>query len=75
MERVSDLWAAVDEYLAGLLAPDDPALTGALERSPGAGLPGRFLELVGEEPRLVATALQTVGSKGSDGFALALVTS
>jgi predicted O-methyltransferase YrrM len=34
----------------------------------------RFLELAGEHPRLIATALQTVGAKGHDGFALALVT-
>ncbi|HYN96807.1 MAG TPA: O-methyltransferase [Pilimelia sp.] len=33
----------------------------------------RFLELVGTDPRLDATALQTVGSKGWDGFAVALV--
>ncbi len=33
----------------------------------------RFLELVAAEPRLDATALQTVGAKGWDGFALALV--
>lgn len=32
-----------------------------------------FLELVGADPRLTATALQTVGEKGYDGFALALV--
>ncbi|HLW44621.1 MAG TPA: O-methyltransferase [Acidimicrobiales bacterium] len=32
------------------------------------------LELIGQEPRLVATAIQTVGSKGYDGFAVALVT-
>ncbi|MEE2034971.1 O-methyltransferase [Rhodococcus chondri] len=31
------------------------------------------LELLSSEPRLDATALQTVGSKGWDGFALALV--
>ncbi len=43
---------------------DDPAATGTR----GA------LELMGREPRLLATALQTVGSKGYDGFALALVT-
>ncbi|MGC8471615.1 MAG: O-methyltransferase [Acidimicrobiales bacterium] len=35
----------------------------------------RALELLGEEPRVVATAIQTVGSKGYDGFAVALVTS
>jgi predicted O-methyltransferase YrrM len=34
----------------------------------------RFLELVAAEPRLTATAIQTVGEKGHDGFALALVT-
>lgn len=33
----------------------------------------RFLELMGAEPRLTATALQTVGSKGWDGFSLAIV--
>jgi predicted O-methyltransferase YrrM len=33
----------------------------------------RFNELVAAEPRLSATALQTVGSKGYDGFAIALV--
>lgn len=32
------------------------------------------LELLATEPRLDATALQTVGSKGWDGFAIALVT-
>ena len=34
----------------------------------------RFFELLADEPRLSATAIQTVGSKGYDGFALALVT-
>ncbi len=33
----------------------------------------RFFELLADEPRLSATAIQTVGSKGYDGFALALV--
>jgi predicted O-methyltransferase YrrM len=33
----------------------------------------RFAELVGAEPRLRATAVQTVGAKGYDGFALAVV--
>ncbi|MGI5446367.1 O-methyltransferase [Streptomyces sp. CA-243310] len=35
----------------------------------------RFTELIAEHPRLSATALQTVGSKGYDGFIMALVTS
>ena len=34
-----------------------------------------FLEKLGAHPRLDATALQTVGSKGYDGFAIALVKS
>ncbi len=35
----------------------------------------RFLELLAAETRVSATAIQTVGSKGYDGFAVALVTS
>ena len=34
----------------------------------------RFNELLAADPRLSATAIQTVGSKGYDGFAIALVT-
>ncbi|MFD7662659.1 O-methyltransferase [Streptomyces sp. NPDC059788] len=34
----------------------------------------RFLELTAEHPKLTATAVQTVGSKGYDGFSLARVT-
>lgn len=34
----------------------------------------RFFERMHEHPRLDATALQTVGSKGYDGFSIALVT-
>ena len=33
----------------------------------------RMFELIAREPRLSATAIQTVGSKGWDGFALAIV--
>ncbi|HEX8258472.1 MAG TPA: O-methyltransferase [Allosphingosinicella sp.] len=33
----------------------------------------RFTDLIAAEPRLIATAVQTVGSKGWDGFAIALV--
>jgi predicted O-methyltransferase YrrM len=35
----------------------------------------RLLELLGQEPRVSATAIQTVGVKGYDGFAVALVIS
>jgi predicted O-methyltransferase YrrM len=34
----------------------------------------RFYEMLAAEPRVSATAIQTVGAKGYDGFALALVT-
>ena len=33
----------------------------------------RFFDLMAEHPRLSATAIQTVGVKGYDGFALAIV--
>ena len=33
----------------------------------------RFFDQLGNEPRITATALQTVGSKGWDGFAIAIV--
>jgi predicted O-methyltransferase YrrM len=42
---------------------DDPNVQGAR----------RLFEMLASEPRLEATALQTVGSKGHDGFAMALV--
>jgi len=45
-------------------ASDDPRVQGVR----------RFLELLAAEPRLSATAIQTVGAKGHDGFALVLVT-
>jgi predicted O-methyltransferase YrrM len=43
--------------------PDDPGSRGARE----------LHELLGREPRVSATTIQTVGSKGWDGFAIALV--
>jgi predicted O-methyltransferase YrrM len=44
-------------------------------KSPDPHIQGvrRFTELVAAEPRLSTTVLQTVGSKGYDGFALAVV--
>jgi predicted O-methyltransferase YrrM len=40
---------------------------------PSAAGVRRFHELLAAEPRISATAIQTVGSKGHDGFTLALV--
>ncbi|MDA8312664.1 MAG: O-methyltransferase [Actinomycetota bacterium] len=58
----------VDNVVRGgrILEPgaDDPAVAGTREA----------LEMLGDEPRVAATALQTVGVKGYDGFAVALVT-
>lgn len=35
----------------------------------------RFFDLLAEEPRMTATAIQTVGSKGYDGFVIGIVNS
>jgi predicted O-methyltransferase YrrM len=51
-----DQWTAVDDYLTGLLAPGDEALTAALADSEAAGLPhiavapnqGKFLHLIAQ---------------------------
>ncbi len=45
-------------------ASDDPSVLGVR----------RFFELLAADPRVEATAIQTVGAKGWDGFALVLVT-
>jgi predicted O-methyltransferase YrrM len=47
----------------------------AASDSPTAQGVHRFLERLAAEPRVTATAIQTVGGKGYDGFAIALVTS
>jgi predicted O-methyltransferase YrrM len=50
------------------------AVVQAASRDPNVRGIRRFNELVAADPRLTATAVQTVGSKGYDGFAIALVT-
>ncbi len=52
----------------------DGAVTDPTSADPKVQGVRRFIELIAENPRLDATALQTVGSKGYDGFVLALVT-
>ncbi len=49
------------------------AVADAGSRDPSVVGTRRVIEAVGAEPRLTATALQTVGTKGYDGFLLALV--
>ena len=75
------------EYLAwvlelsrpgGLIVADNVVRGGAVVDA-ASGDPSvqgvrRFYELLAAEPRVSATAIQTVGSKGYDGFAIALVT-
>ena len=67
-----------------LIVADNVVRDGAIldpdGRDPGLGDGGvqgvrRFYELLAAEPRLTATAIQTVGSKGYDGFAVGLVRS
>jgi predicted O-methyltransferase YrrM len=52
----------------------DGAVVDAGSSDPGVQATRRLYEMLGEEPRVSATVIQTVGSKGYDGFALALVT-
>jgi predicted O-methyltransferase YrrM len=49
------------------------AVTDSSSTDPNVQGVRRFLQLISSEPRLSATALQTVGSKGYDGFAIAIV--
>jgi predicted O-methyltransferase YrrM len=62
----------------GTLILADNVVRGGAVIDPGSDDPSvhgvrRFVEMVADEPRLSATAIQTVGSKGWDGFVLALV--
>ncbi|MEU9477927.1 O-methyltransferase [Streptomyces sp. NPDC048191] len=52
----------------------DGAVTDAADDDPRVQGVRRFTELIAEHPRLTATTVQTVGTKGYDGFTLALVT-
>jgi len=49
------------------------AVADPTDEEPSVAGARRFLELVGSDRRLRATAIQTVGAKGHDGFALAVV--
>jgi predicted O-methyltransferase YrrM len=49
------------------------AVTDAASSDPGVQGVRRMLELAAAEPRVSATAIQTVGSKGYDGFLIAAV--
>jgi len=71
------VWALELSRRGSLIVVDNVVRDGAVidAASDDAGVRGirRFLELLAAEPRVSATAIQTVGSKGYDGFAVALV--
>ena len=52
----------------------DGALIDAKSEDPNVQGARRMHEMLAAEPRVSATTIQTVGSKGYDGFTLALVT-
>jgi predicted O-methyltransferase YrrM len=71
-------WALRLSRTGSLIVADNVVRKGAVA-DPASEAPAvrgvrRFLELLAAEPRVSATVIQTVGSKGYDGFALALVT-
>ena len=67
-------WALRLSRPGGVIIADNVVRKGAVTdpESPDAYVQGvrRFLDLVAAEPRVDATAIQTVGGKGYDGFAL-----
>jgi predicted O-methyltransferase YrrM len=68
-------WALRLSRPGSLIVADNVVRDGALLHGddPSAAGVRAFFEAVAAEPRLRATAIQTVGAKGYDGFALALV--
>jgi len=72
-------WALKLSRPGSLIVVDNVVREGAVidARSRDASVQGvrRLMELIAAEPRVAATAIQTVGIKGYDGFAIALVLS
>lgn len=72
-------WALKLSHYHTLIIADNVVRNGAVidaaSEDPSVQGVRRFNELLSNEPRVSATAIQTVGSKGYDGFAIALVTS
>jgi predicted O-methyltransferase YrrM len=70
-------WALKLARLGGVIIVDNVVRKGAVIQptSSDADVQGvrRFMAMLAAEPRVSATALQTVGSKGYDGFAIAVV--
>jgi predicted O-methyltransferase YrrM len=70
-------WALRLSRIGTVIVGDNVVREGEVadERSTDPGVRGvqRYLKMIGENPRLSGTALQTVGSKGWDGLAITLV--
>jgi predicted O-methyltransferase YrrM len=70
-------WALKLAHRGSLIVIDNVVRDGAIvnERSRDPAVQGtrRLHDMLASEPRLSATAIQTVGAKGYDGFAVALV--
>lgn len=71
-------WAVKLSRVGALVITDNVVRDGAVldADSQSAAIQGtrRLFEVMAADPRVTATAVQTVGSKGYDGFAMALVT-
>ena len=69
-------WALELTHVGSVIVGDNVVRGGrTIDPAPDASSEGlrRFVDLLAEEPRIDATVLQTVGSKGWDGFAVGLV--
>jgi predicted O-methyltransferase YrrM len=70
-------WALRHTRSGGLIIVDNVVRNGAVvdagSEDPDIKGVQAVLDIIGKEPRVTATALQTVGAKGYDGFAIALV--
>jgi predicted O-methyltransferase YrrM len=70
-------WALKLARVGGLVIVDNVVRKGAVAdagtRDPDVQGMRRFFEMAATEPRIDATAIQTVGSKGYDGFSIVLV--
>ena len=58
---MQEQWSAVDEYVAGLLAPHDEALEVALRASEAAGLPG--IQVSPPQGKLLHLLARTIGAR------------
>jgi predicted O-methyltransferase YrrM len=73
LSRVGTLIVGDNVVRGGAILDPDVEKPGFGDGGVAAGV-RRFYEMLAAEPRVSATAIQTVGEKGHDGFALALVT-